>query len=153
VIRLFKVYYPLRTRFCWRVRPSSFGFRSSWVRCCGTRIAGCCSMSKADTQILAVTGAVLLLSHWFDLYDSSSLSKNWEQSLRILLVLGFVALALSAIGFCFPNFCRGMVRLCRTRHPDLHSFLLAWGLRLVGETALPAGAVYVLARENARNGW
>jgi len=50
------------------------------------------------------------LSHWFDLYDSSSLSRTGKD-LRILLVLGFVALALSAIGFLFPEFLPGMVRL------------------------------------------
>ena len=58
-------------------------------------------------KILVVTGAVLLLSHWLDLYDSSSVSKSWEQSLRILLVLGCVALALSAVGFLFPAFLPG----------------------------------------------
>jgi sugar transferase (PEP-CTERM system associated) len=58
-------------------------------------------------KILAITGIVLLLSHWLDLYDSSNLDKNWEQSLRILLVMGFVALALSAVGFLFPGFMPG----------------------------------------------
>jgi sugar transferase (PEP-CTERM system associated) len=54
-------------------------------------------------KILAVTGVVLLFSHWFDLYDSSSLGAKWDQIFRLLLVLGFVALVLSAVGFVYPS--------------------------------------------------
>jgi sugar transferase (PEP-CTERM system associated) len=58
-------------------------------------------------KILGVTAMVLLLSHWLDLYDTSNLDAKWEQSFRLLLVLGFVALGLSAIGFLFPRFLPG----------------------------------------------
>ncbi len=108
MIRLFKVYYPLRTLvllagealIVWLsfVLGTMLRNQDSWLLL---------NVEGGYLKILAVTGAVLLLSHWFDLYDSSSLSKNWEQSLRILLVLGFVALALSAIGFLFPEFLPG----------------------------------------------
>jgi sugar transferase (PEP-CTERM system associated) len=108
VIRLFKVYYPLRTLvllagealIVWVsfVAGTMLRNQDSWLLL---------NVEGGYLKILAVTAAVLLLSHWFDLYDSSSLSKNWEQSLRILLVLGFVALALSAIGFLFPEFLPG----------------------------------------------
>ncbi|HXM69176.1 MAG TPA: TIGR03013 family XrtA/PEP-CTERM system glycosyltransferase, partial [Candidatus Acidoferrum sp.] len=43
----------------------------------------------------------------FDLYDSSSQGAKWDQIFRLLLVLGFVALALSAVGFLFPNIMPG----------------------------------------------
>ncbi|MFZ0418150.1 MAG: TIGR03013 family XrtA/PEP-CTERM system glycosyltransferase [Candidatus Sulfotelmatobacter sp.] len=108
MIRLFKVYYPLRTLvlvagealIVWLsfVLGTMLRNQDSWLLL---------NVEGGYLKILAVTGAVLLLSHWFDLYDSSSLSKNWEQSLRILLVLGFVALALSAIGFLFPELLPG----------------------------------------------
>jgi sugar transferase (PEP-CTERM system associated) len=108
VIRLFKVYYPLRTLvllagealIVWVsfVLGTMLRNQDSWLLL---------NVEGGYLKILAVTGAVILLSHWFDLYDSSSLSKNWEQSLRILLVLGFVALALSGIGFIFPQFMPG----------------------------------------------
>ncbi len=58
-------------------------------------------------KILGVTAFVLLLSHWLDLYDSASLGAKWDQTFRLLLVLGFVALALSAIGYLFPRFLPG----------------------------------------------
>ena len=50
---------------------------------------------------------MLLISYWLDLYDSSSLGENWEQGMRLLLVMGFVAVLLSAVGFMFPNFMPG----------------------------------------------
>ena len=108
MIRLFKVYYPLRTLvllagealIIWFsfVLATMLRNQDSWLLL---------NVQGGYVKILVVTGAVLLLSHWLDLYDSSSLSKNWEQGLRILAVLGFVALALSAVGFLFPEFMPG----------------------------------------------
>jgi sugar transferase (PEP-CTERM system associated) len=108
VIRLFKVYYPLRTLvllagealIVWVsfVLGTMLRNQDSWLLL---------NVEGGYIKILVVTGAVLLLSHWLDLYDSSSASKSWEQSLRILMVLGFVALALSAVGFLYPTFLPG----------------------------------------------
>jgi len=108
VIRLFKVYYPLRTLVL--LAGEALIVWVSFVL--GTMLRSADSWLLLNVEggylkILVVTGIVLLLSHWLDLYDSSSLAKNWEQSLRILLVIGFVALALSAVGFLFPNFMPG----------------------------------------------
>jgi sugar transferase (PEP-CTERM system associated) len=104
VIRLFKVYYPLRTLvllaaealIVWVsfVLGTMLRSQDSWLLL---------NVEGGYLKILAVTAIVLVLSHWLDLYDSSSLDKNWEQSLRILVVMGFVALTLSAVGFLFPN--------------------------------------------------
>jgi sugar transferase (PEP-CTERM system associated) len=108
VIRLFKVYYPLRTLvllagealIVWVsfVLGTMLRNQDSWLLL---------NVEGGYIKILVVTGAVLLLSHWLDLYDSSSASKSWEQSLRILMVLGFVALTLSAVGFLYPTFLPG----------------------------------------------
>ena len=108
MIRLFKVYYPLRTLvllagealIVWFsfVLATMLRNQDSWLLL---------NVQGGYLKILIVTVAVLLLSHWLDLYEPSSLSKNWEQGLRILVVLGFVALALSAVGFLFPEFMPG----------------------------------------------
>lgn len=108
MIRLFKVYYPLRTLvllagealIVWAsfVLGTMLRNQDSWLLL---------NVEGGYVKILAVTAIVLLLSHWLDLYDSASLGKNWEHGLRILLVLGLVALALSAVGFLFPDFMPG----------------------------------------------
>ena len=109
MIRLFKVYYPLRTLVLLAGEALIVWF---------SFVAGTVLRNQDDSwlllnvdggylKILAVTAIVLLLSHWFDLYDSANLDRNWEQIFRILLVLGLVALALSAVGFIFPRFLPG----------------------------------------------
>jgi sugar transferase (PEP-CTERM system associated) len=108
VIRLFKVYYPLRTLvllagealIVWLsfVLGTVLRNQDSWLLL---------NVEGGYLKILAVTGFVLLLSHWLDLYDSSRLEENWGQGLRLLLVLGFIGLGLSAVGFLFPEFMPG----------------------------------------------
>jgi sugar transferase (PEP-CTERM system associated) len=109
VIRLFKVYYPLRTLVLLAGEALII-----WV----SFVVGTMLRNQDDSwlllnveggyiKILMVTGIVLLLSHWFDLYDSSSLGAKWEQTFRMLLMLGLVALSLSAVAFIFPRFMPG----------------------------------------------
>jgi sugar transferase (PEP-CTERM system associated) len=109
VIRLFKVYYPLRTlvllvgeaMIVWLsfVMGTMLQNREdSWLLL---------NVENGYVKILAVTGVVLLFSHWFDLYDSSSMGAKWDQIFRLLLVLGFVSLALSAVGFLYPSIMPG----------------------------------------------
>jgi hypothetical protein len=108
VIRLFKVYYPLRTLvllagealIVWLsfVLGTMWQSQDSWLLL---------NVEGGYLKILGVTGVVLLLSHWLDLYDSANLGEKWDQVFRILLVLGVVALALSAVGFAFPNLLPG----------------------------------------------
>ena len=108
MIRLFKVYYPLRTLVLLAVEALIV-----WVSfVLGTMLRSQDSWLLLNVEggyfkILAITGVVLLISYWLDLYDSSSLGENWEQGIRILLVMGFVALLLSAVSFMFPNFIPG----------------------------------------------
>jgi sugar transferase (PEP-CTERM system associated) len=108
VIRLFKVYYPLRTLVLLTVEALLVWF--SFVL--GTRMQNedwwlLLNVEGGYIKIVGLTGFVLLLSHWLDLYDSSSFSTRWNQTFRMLLVLGFVAMGLSAMGFLFPSFLPG----------------------------------------------
>jgi sugar transferase (PEP-CTERM system associated) len=109
VIRLFKVYYPLRTLVL--LAGEALIIWLSFV--VGTLLRNqddswlLLNVEGGYIKILMVTGIVLLLSHWFDLYDSSNVGAKWEQTFRMLLVLGLVALSLSAVGFIFPRFMPG----------------------------------------------
>ncbi|HKV81076.1 MAG TPA: TIGR03013 family XrtA/PEP-CTERM system glycosyltransferase [Candidatus Sulfotelmatobacter sp.] len=109
MIRLFRVYYPFRAlvllaveaMIVWLsfVLATTLHNQENWWLLL--------NVEGGYLKILGVTGVVLLLSHWFDLYDTSLLGAKWDQIFRILKVLGFVALGLSAVGFVFPRFLPG----------------------------------------------
>jgi sugar transferase (PEP-CTERM system associated) len=109
VIRLFRVYYPLRALVLLAVEALIVWL--SFV--IGTTLQNqenwwlLLNVEGGYLKILGVTAFVLLFSHWLDLYDTSVLGAKWDQIFRILLVLGFVALGLSAVGFLFPQFLPG----------------------------------------------
>jgi len=116
VIRLFKVYYPLRTlvllvgeaMIVWFsfLLATVWRNQESWllVNIDGGYLQ---VLAVLGPKILVVTGVVLLLSHWLDLYDSASVEAKWEHAFRLLLVLGFVALALAALGSRYPSLLPG----------------------------------------------
>ena len=115
MIRLFKVYYPVRTLVLLVGEAMIVGL--SFVL--GTLLTlgplsdvgdGWLQLNNAlfieggYLKILALTGIVLLLSHGFDLYDSARLGARLEQAFRLLFVLGLVALVLAALLKVFPGF-------------------------------------------------
>ena len=116
MIRLFKVYYPLRTLvllvgeaiIVWFsfLLATVWRNQESWllVNIDGGYLQ---VLAVLGPKILVVTGVVLLLSHWLDLYDSASVEAKWEHAFRLLLVLGFVALALAALGSRYPSLLPG----------------------------------------------
>lgn len=58
-------------------------------------------------KILVVTAVVLLFSHWFDLYDPAYVNEKGELYFRLLLVPGLLALSLAGVGLVFPRFLLG----------------------------------------------
>src|ERR1039457_4562261 len=113
MIRLFHVYYPVRTLVLLIVEALVVGLsfllgtmvlsQQDWLLLLNNELF----IEGGFLKILAVTAIVLLLSHGLDLYDSSSLGDKWDQTFRLLLVLGLVALGLSAVGFVYPRFLPG----------------------------------------------
>jgi len=109
VIRLFNVYYPIRTLIL--LAGEALIVWTSFL-------LGTVLQFREDSylvlnfeygyyKILVVTIIVLVFSHWFDLYDPSSFNARWDQVFRLLLVLGLVALALAGMGYLFPRFLPG----------------------------------------------
>lgn len=109
MIRLFRVYYPLRAILLLAVEAMLIWL--SFV--IGTTLQNqeswwlLLNVEGGYLKILVVTGMVLLFSHWLGLYDTTSLDDGWDQTFRLLLVLGFVALGLSAVVFIFPRLLPG----------------------------------------------
>ena len=105
MIRLFRVYYPLRALVLLAVEALIVWL--SFVLATMLRNPEnwwlLLNVEGGYGKILVLTVLVLLLSHWLDLYNTSLLGAQWDQIFRILLVLGAVALVLSAVGFFIPG--------------------------------------------------
>ena len=110
MIRLFNVYYPVRTLVLLVVEALIVGFSFvlgtlwslGWLE-----FNNALFIDGGYVRIFGLTGIVLLLSHGFDLYDSSQLSAKLDQAFRLLFVLGLVALGLEGINHFLPGFLPG----------------------------------------------
>jgi sugar transferase (PEP-CTERM system associated) len=105
LIRLFNVYYPVRTLIL--LAGEALIVWTSFV-------VGTLLTVREDSwlvlnyeygyyKILVVTVLVLLCSHWFDLYDPARFSAKGELYFRLLLVPGLLALAMAAVSYVFPR--------------------------------------------------
>ncbi len=103
MIRLFKVYYPLRTLVLLAGEALIVGLsfvagmllvlRNSEYS--GLRLWDELFIENGYLKVLAVTGIVLAVSQGFDLYDEPQSSGRWVQAFRLFFALGLVTLALS----------------------------------------------------------
>jgi sugar transferase (PEP-CTERM system associated) len=111
VIRLFNVYYPVRTLVLLLgealVVGFSFVLAALWNVDSMLRLNNELFIEGGYLRILGLTGVVLLVSHGFDLYDSSKMAVKLEQALRILFVVGLVAIVLAGIIYFVPQFLPG----------------------------------------------
>ena len=105
MIRLFNVYYPVRTLVLLVVEAlvvgSSFLLATVWRNPETSWIV--LNVDGGYFKICCVTAIVLLLSHGFDLYDSDSLSDKWDLMFRLLMVLGLVSFSLAAVALVYRS--------------------------------------------------
>lgn len=139
MIRLFNVYYPVRTLVLLMGEALIAGL--SFVAGMLLVHDGADSVLQLSNElfiengylrVLAVTVILLLVSHGLDLYDSDSLGDKWDLIFRLLMVLGLVAFSLAAIAFVYRRFQPG------------HDFLpgAAWGLVVLTVTLFGWRASY-----------
>jgi sugar transferase (PEP-CTERM system associated) len=109
VIRLFNVYYPVRTLILLAGEAlivSSSLLLGAWII-----LRDDCylvlSYEGGFIKILGVTAMVLLCSHWFDLYDTARLNTRGELYFRLLLVPGLLAFVLAGVSYVRPDFLLG----------------------------------------------
>ena len=109
MIRLFNVYYPVRTLVL--LAGEALIVWTSFLL--GTVLQHpedsyiLLNYEGGYLKILVVTVVVLMFSHWFDLYDPSHFNKKGELYFRLLLVPGFLALVLAAVAWVFPRLLPG----------------------------------------------
>ena len=109
MIRLFNVYYPVRTLIL--LIGEALIVWTSFL------LGAWCALQE-DTflvlnfeggylKILGVTALVLLCSHWLDLYDTARLNTKGELYFRLLMVPGVLAFVLAVIAYVRPNYLLG----------------------------------------------
>ena len=105
MIRLFNVYYPVRTLILLVGEAVVV-----WL----SLLIGTILRYREDSylvlnyeygyqKIFIVTAAVLLFSHWFDLYNLTTFDSKGRLNFRLFLVPGLVAFTLAAVGVVYPR--------------------------------------------------
>ena len=109
MIRLFNVYYPVRTLVL-LIGEALIVWASF--------LLGAVFELRQDSylvlnyeggylKIFGVTALVLLCSHWFDLYDTALLNTKGELYFRLLMVPGVLAFILAGVAYVRPNYLLG----------------------------------------------
>ena len=104
MIRLFNVYYPVRTLVLLAVETTVI-FLSFLL---GVLLAFpedryiVLNYQYGYVKVLVATLVVLICSHGFDLYDSAQFDAKGEMYFRLFLVPGLFALFLAVVGYFFP---------------------------------------------------
>lgn len=105
MIRLFNVYYPIRTLVLFGGEAllvlTSFLIAAVWQHPEDSYVV--LNYEGGYFKIIGATLAVLIFSHLFDLYEPARLNARGELYFRLLLVPGLLALAIAALGYIFPH--------------------------------------------------
>ena len=109
MIRLFHVYYPIRTLILLLGEAlivwTSF-LVAAWVSL-RQDIYLWLNFEGGWIKLFIFTGVVLLCSHWFDLYDTARLNTRGELYFRLLMVPGLLAFVTGGISYVRPDFLLG----------------------------------------------
>jgi sugar transferase (PEP-CTERM system associated) len=106
VVRLFNVYYPVRTLVlvCGETLIVLLSFAvAAWVRL-GQDSLVVLRSEDGIIKILAIAALSFVCFYYFDLYDPQRLPSSGETYFRVLIVIGFLSLLLGALGFFIPDF-------------------------------------------------
>ncbi|MGC2196834.1 MAG: TIGR03013 family XrtA/PEP-CTERM system glycosyltransferase [Terriglobales bacterium] len=124
MIRLFNVYYPVRTLVLLAVETTVvfLSFLLGVLLAFPDERYIVLNYQGGYIKVLIATVVVLICSHWFDLYDSQQFDAKGEMYFRLFLVPGLFALFLAAVGFFFPDVLPG------NNAPLIALVLLTFGL-------------------------
>ncbi len=105
MIRLFNVYYPVRTLVLLAVETTVvfFSFLLGVLLAFPDDRYIVLNYQGGYLKVLIATAVVLVCSHWFDLYDSQRFDAKGEMYFRLFLVPGLFALFLAVVSFIKPE--------------------------------------------------
>src|ERR1700686_1681547 len=103
MMRLFNVYYPVRTLVLLIVEALVVGLSFLLTLCWQNEETSwiLLNVEGGYGKIVCVTAIVFFLFHGLDLYDSSSIGTKWDQIFRLFTVLGLVAFTLAAVDLIY----------------------------------------------------
>jgi len=105
MIKLLNVYYPTRTVVL--ILCEAFIVCGSFVLASALVLRGetfnVLGHDHGIMKIAILTVCTILCAYYFDLYEPQHISARWEIYFRLLLVMGCLAFALSAIVYVFPQ--------------------------------------------------
>jgi sugar transferase (PEP-CTERM system associated) len=109
LIRLFNVYYPVRTLILLigEALIASASFLLGFVLVFREDSYYALRNDDGLFKILGITVLVLLCSHWLDLYDTARLNTKGELYFRLLLLPGVLALILAGVASVRPDYLLG----------------------------------------------
>jgi sugar transferase (PEP-CTERM system associated) len=109
VVRLFNVYYPVRTLIL--ILAETLIVCASFVVAAFIRLGRdsvlVLGFDDGIYKVLLVTAVALLCLYYFDLYDSQRVPSGGETFFRLFVVLGLLSFVLAAVGYLFPDFLLG----------------------------------------------
>ena len=109
MIRLFNVYYPIRTLIL--LIGEALIVWTSFLLAAVVEFREdsylVLNYEGGYIKLFVVTGVVLLCSHWFDLYDTARLNTKGELYFRLLMVPGLLAFLMAGISYVRPNYLLG----------------------------------------------
>ena len=105
MIKLLNVYYPTRTIILviceFLIVGGSFLLASALVL--GPRTFSVLGQSHGELKIALLTVSTILGAHYFDLYEPQQVSERWEIYLRLMVIIGCLAILLSLVVYVFPE--------------------------------------------------
>ena len=109
MIRLFNVYYPIRTLIL--LAGEALIVWTSLLLAAVVELRDdtyiALNYEHGYEKLFAVTALVLLCSYWFDLYDTARLTTKGELFFRLLLVPGLLAFVMAAVSYVHPTYLLG----------------------------------------------
>ncbi len=109
MVRLFNVYYPLRSLLL--LCGEAFVICTSFIVASriefGADSHHVLSLENGYYKILAATAIAIVCSHYFDLYEPERLAEGSLIYFRLMVVLGTFSIILAVLGLSFPRFMLG----------------------------------------------
>jgi sugar transferase (PEP-CTERM system associated) len=109
LIRLFNVYYPIRTVVL-LIGDALIVWTSFLLGAVYALGPDCYLMLNYEGgyhKLLAITALVLLCLYWLDLYDTARLNTKGELYFRLLMVPGVLALIMAGVAYVHPDYLLG----------------------------------------------